>query len=780
VRFGTDLKAYPLRIASSTMRNFVKAVFFFGAWITGWALGLPEELEPSCSYGSSTCQDSEDQRGLFQKRSQKAQGQMELDDRRAADDHSESLLAPLSKMEWAKALGPEIDYRHMKQGTLGDCYFLAAMVAIAYKHSDILRDMFTNGELLKGENPVYTTKWLINGQQHLVATTDKLPINPNNGKPAFAKGKEGAFWPSVLEKAWAKIFGQYMKLDGGHEIEVFKAITQAPIEKFKHDRLPGSKEDYWQKLLDWTQKGYVMGAGTDYSRLGLSKGHAYAVLEATQHSGSHPQRVKIYNPWGADYYNGKLKNLNLHENDGIFTMTYDEFLYAFGSSAVAHVRKGAVISSMQLSRESQSSVVLEFDMKSNEPFDVQLEWPSVRFIDLKCQVADPDIVVAVAKEDSLTGFKIMEKSTFGATNARASFPGGAGKYLVTVNLRFPYTKSWLKEFVINVYGPQTKLALSSRYSSSIDLFLEMQGLCKTVTVPELYNAKYDLDEKTKVFGLPVFRFSADNPAHYVRIGQAFSLLFWDAKRQKTTRVNAISTSYDGWGSNTWQLAPNTQFAESPRRYRLTPHPRCSASLLQEDILQGGNTAFNTLVLDETDVLNVGETDLEDKVEVEGSCAKLLDRLPAIGKASSIASSGKDAEFPESLESIAPPKADCGDAANGRYMDCAVFNNWKSVSELMGKSSGGGGGKVPTPEPTAPPTPPPTQPASSETTIKVGPSSESYKCVPAQGVSETAECQVLNPAPGSSWMAWMAQGHLCVYGDYAGWNTDVEVACAESS
>jgi|ERR1712129_84121 len=120
-----------------------------------------------------------------------------------------------------------------------------------------------------------------------------------------------------------------------------------------------------------------------------------------------------------------------------------------------------------LSTETQGLIALEFDMSSNEPFSVQLEWPMWRFYRRVkdsggCEV-DPQFTVLVAKKESPAQYKLLQKGVFYAnwiSNARATLQGGSGKYVIYVDVKFPKAKSWLKEFVVNIYGPPTTLQVS--------------------------------------------------------------------------------------------------------------------------------------------------------------------------------------------------------------------------------------------------------------------------------------------------------------------------------
>jgi len=652
------------------------------AALAGWAWSS-EELEATCTEYDAACPDPTSDRGLFQTKSIKAQQPV-------GDESAVSLgqlSKPVSAAEWKKALGPGIDVMQMKQGDLGDCYFLSGLAAIANQHKDILENMFKKGELMTG-NQVYTTEWLINGKRTVVAVNDKVPADPAFKDVWFANGKNGAMWIAVLEKAWAKIFGSYQALDGGRVSEAFKAITQAPVEKITHQNIQ-SKAAYWQDLLTWSESKFPMSASTGATNsIGIPNTHAYTVLEVFVHPGNHPKRVRIYNPHGQDNYRGVLPNNN--KKDGTYVVTFDEFVDNFDSCTVARVRKGSVVSEKVLSRKTQSTVVLEFDMATDKPFSVQFEWPSGRFMKKGCQPSAPEFTVAVAKKGSLESFKLMRQVT-GMTNARVDLPGKQGKYVVFVNAHFPNWKSWLQEFVINVYGPPTQLVPSTGYANPIDLFLQMQGLCRTIVVPNAgrYVGRagvYSLDERTKVNGMPVFR--AKLNCH-----PQFSVIVWDAVRKQSVGQRRVRTM----GTNEWKISDSTEEAARGALFgvKVLPGAKCSNSLLQQnqpssaDVLAEAlpteepekSLVFDEQGIQQESIVEMAEVETDDQ-DLEGdnfqSCGRMVERLSWLGKASSIASSGVDDEFPATQRSIGTPGTSLGDAAVGINEDCAKFNNWESL------------------------------------------------------------------------------------------------------
>ena len=67
------------------------------------------------------------------------------------------------------------------------------------------------------------------GAWKIVILDDFFPMMKIEGKlePAFTKG---SVWVMLLEKAWAKLFGNYERIESGIPREVLRALTGAPTK----------------------------------------------------------------------------------------------------------------------------------------------------------------------------------------------------------------------------------------------------------------------------------------------------------------------------------------------------------------------------------------------------------------------------------------------------------------------------------------------------------------------------------------------------------------------
>lgn len=89
-----------------------------------------------------------------------------------------------------------------------------------------------------------------------------------SASPFAALAKDRAdLWPTVLEKAWARLHGTYTDIRGGR-IADYDAFGAFPLMRFLPHALPGTQTEtsegadaLWPKMRDWAARGWPMTAG---------------------------------------------------------------------------------------------------------------------------------------------------------------------------------------------------------------------------------------------------------------------------------------------------------------------------------------------------------------------------------------------------------------------------------------------------------------------------------------------------------------------------------------
>lgn len=142
----------------------------------------------------------------------------------------------------------------IKQGNLGDCYFLSALSSLA-EWPDRVRKLFLSDELQF--HGCYGVLFCIRGQFQNVIVDDAFPCHAGfGGTPAFSRGHGCELWVMILEKAWAKRYGNYHRIESGMTSDCLAAFTGAPVKT-----LSASDNDLWDQVRLGEEMNWIMSAG---------------------------------------------------------------------------------------------------------------------------------------------------------------------------------------------------------------------------------------------------------------------------------------------------------------------------------------------------------------------------------------------------------------------------------------------------------------------------------------------------------------------------------------
>jgi len=190
-----------------------------------------------------------------------------------------------------------------------------------------------------------------------ITVDDYLPVRTmNDGKKETifaAVGNEYPLWVSLLEKAFAKRYGNYEHLNiGGISSEAVRTLTGAPYEWFPHKDI--DVDTLWDLLSKHDFEKDFIQVGTDgdgddtvFNKVGLAKSHAYTVMDVHKLSKSGTRLVKVRNPWGAENFHGawgddspkwdrqSKKEVGFNKaNDGVFWIDIESYKENFGDTSI--------------------------------------------------------------------------------------------------------------------------------------------------------------------------------------------------------------------------------------------------------------------------------------------------------------------------------------------------------------------------------------------------------------------------------------------------------------
>lgn len=161
----------------------------------------------------------------------------------------------------------------------------------------------------------YYGVWLfIDGIWRCIVLDDFFPLH--GGKPFYSRTHEQELWVLLIEKAYAKVFGSYQKIEQGLTGVGLNALTGAPFEYLNKDQKSNvDVEVAWTFVTSNFELNHLLVGSTENNDrngyLGLVSEHAYTILDAQEvhiatKKGKKKERIlKMENPWGKYEWKGK-------------------------------------------------------------------------------------------------------------------------------------------------------------------------------------------------------------------------------------------------------------------------------------------------------------------------------------------------------------------------------------------------------------------------------------------------------------------------------------------
>jgi len=149
---------------------------------------------------------------------------------------------------------------------------------------------------------------------------ENIPVHPGTLQPKFARTHCNEMWVLLLEKAFAKMYGGYDRLDGGQMSWALTAITGNPAVTVFHSKIGGpwtsgqeslTDDQLFKLLMKLRRNGAFLCCAmiAQSDKRGLIDGHAYSIIRlATPRtsvvSTSYFRMVQIRNPHGQTEWQG--------------------------------------------------------------------------------------------------------------------------------------------------------------------------------------------------------------------------------------------------------------------------------------------------------------------------------------------------------------------------------------------------------------------------------------------------------------------------------------------
>ena len=257
----------------------------------------------------------------------------------------------------------------VEQGSIGNCWFLAAASAVAEVAGRFESNWLTQDY---NEAGIYAINMFQLGVPITVLVDDLVPHYGSTYNTVFAKVQKvgaKATWMVIIEKAYAKLMGNYAQLIGGFTDRGVNALTGFPSYNIQIES--ETDESLWAKLTAHDSDSDIMTASSNYNSAGHSSkddngiafSHAYTLLGAYEvdlqtpvtnadgTTSSTQKLIKMRNPWSREGYvsswsddDAKWSNVSASEQtrigkssslyDGVFFMDIAKFRESFKYSSI--------------------------------------------------------------------------------------------------------------------------------------------------------------------------------------------------------------------------------------------------------------------------------------------------------------------------------------------------------------------------------------------------------------------------------------------------------------
>uniref|UniRef100_A0A914BXI1 Calpain-15 n=1 Tax=Acrobeloides nanus TaxID=290746 RepID=A0A914BXI1_9BILA len=305
----------------------------------------------------------------------------------------------------------------IEQGVLGNCWFISALAVIAERPEILEKIVLTKTYNSHG---VYQIRLCADGLWQTVVVDDFFPCEARSKSMAFAVGRKNQLWVPLIEKALAKIYGNYIALRAGRSIEGLATLTGAPCQHIDLEvEDPAQLDLIWVQLLSAREANFLMGCScgagrrpindSEYKRLGLMSCHAYSILDVRQFDNH--RLVRLRNPWGGFVWQGEWGATDPRVRQffgssgneaGTFWIPFDQFVKYFDSVDIAQLRLNPAWHTkryaLDLGWEEHATKVVKFSVTKPTEMCFTLFQRGARTVLDLC-----DIMLLVHREDPSTG-----------------------------------------------------------------------------------------------------------------------------------------------------------------------------------------------------------------------------------------------------------------------------------------------------------------------------------------------------------------------------------------
>lgn len=175
----------------------------------------------------------------------------------------------------------KINYTNVEQGNLGTCYFLET-ISTLYNYGPLLYQLFPK-EKINSEG-FYEICMFYKGKWVKVLVDDYFVFLKNTDNFAFCQPVNNCLYSCFLEKAYAKINGSYVDINGSNYCMTFEALTG-----FNSFEISTGNKNIYNYIYTKIEDGYLFSCGAN--------NHSYSIISILNEKKG--KIFQIRNPWSS-------------------------------------------------------------------------------------------------------------------------------------------------------------------------------------------------------------------------------------------------------------------------------------------------------------------------------------------------------------------------------------------------------------------------------------------------------------------------------------------------
>ena len=331
----------------------------------------------------------------------------------------------------------------------------------------------------------------VRGRPSVVTMDDFLPFMYGNLDFAKRPGN-GDFWGVFLEKAFARLNGNYENIGGGWQAEAWRILNGAPSRFYMMTDISSNANTAWSLISDANNQKFQIGADTGSNPpYGLVGGHAHTVngyYYLKDASGKVQYRLlRIRNPWGSDSFTGpwndndsrwtaayKAQVPYSNSNDGYFFMDVNDFVISFYYFQINYYRDDWKLSYYDRQSDDGSLHTYTFTLRTTQDVYLGADFYDPRMYANGCRGSAQTYgnYQLYRGNTQIDSYRFADTVGYGWT-----FYSGLSAGTYTLKFQAQWTSQDVKDFTVNVYAANTVFIYdengktSQDYSGDLQVFL---------------------------------------------------------------------------------------------------------------------------------------------------------------------------------------------------------------------------------------------------------------------------------------------------------------------